>query len=412
MPVLSKLPAGSGSGEPGISNGQGILKLNIFTQMDEPATKDGIWVQTNHQYERVMVNQPTVSNYKSGVWSFVSTPPCDLKGGSAVAYNGEIHIFNGTSDGHHYKWDGTTWINCGILGIGGLLHTVVYNGELCLVGIYNGGDASEGNACNDIYKWNGGNSWTKLTTNNNENSSFSVQDAVVYNNKIYVIGEHYDSYKDKSTYKLLWWDGSVWCDYNQGIDIPNNSDRSGIIVYNGKLHAIGAGPSNAYHYKLNGSAWILVSALPFSYISNVDPVIYNGQLNIIVGTEDHLSWNGSTWNKVSTLPYMYYCTDSDIVVYNGNLHMLGRAGSENKHYQFQVPSIIYSPGTLIIKKSNTNNGAYLTNIADTSVIQDDGTGAYRFPSGFDDVFYFADTAFDWDAPMYYGNGSQWIKFKN
>ena len=41
-----------------------------------------------------------------------------------------------------------------------------------------------------------------------------------------------------------------------------------------------------------------------------------------------------------------------------------------------------------------------------------GNNSNRFVSGFDDCFYFADTAFDWNAPMYYGNGSQWIKFKN
>ena len=64
---------------------------------------------------------------------------------------------------------------------------------------------------------------------------------------------------------------------------------------------------------------------------------------------------------------------------------------------------------MIINKGDTQNGVYLTAIADTSMCEGDNN---RFVSGFDDVFYFANTAFDWNAPMYYGDGTKWIKFKN
>ena len=76
--------------------------------------------------------------------------------------------------------------------------------------------------------------------------------------------------------------------------------------------------------------------------------------------------------------------------------------------KFTAPENVYNPNTLIIDKSNLfSGGKYSTEIAAPKIENNQ-----RFLTGFDDVFYFADTAFDWNAPMYYGNGSQWIKFKN
>ena len=56
--------------------------------------------------------------YKNGNWEFVSTLPYNFTGGSAVLFNGNIHIFGGGYDSeqlNHYSYSGGSWINEGSL---------------------------------------------------------------------------------------------------------------------------------------------------------------------------------------------------------------------------------------------------------------------------------------------------------
>ena len=96
-----------------------------------------------------------------------------------------------------------------------------------------------------------------------------------------------------------------------------------------------------------------------------------------------------------------FIADNMLVNGNGNIGYF-------RISKFTAPKNVYSPNTLIIDKSNLySGGKYSTEIAGPKIENNQ-----RFLTGFDDVFYFAYSAFDWNAPMYYGNGSQWIKFKN
>ena len=91
MPIMNKLPLGGGASEVGISDGKGIVGLNLFTQMDEPTKKDGIWIKTNHTYQNVMINQQ-YANYQDGVFSKY----CDIsiKVLSLVQNQGIIYIYD------------------------------------------------------------------------------------------------------------------------------------------------------------------------------------------------------------------------------------------------------------------------------------------------------------------------------
>ena len=75
---------------------------------------------------------------------------------------------------------------------------------------------------------------------------------------------------------------------------------------------------------------------------------------------------------------------------------------------FTSPAKTYDPYTLIIQRGDTNNGVYITAFADMSVIAGSNN---RFQTGFDDAWYFGASAFE-TTPIYYGNGSSWVKFKN
>ena len=103
MPVICRLPGGSqGSGGGGSSD----LQLNIFTQPDEPETKDGIWVQKANSHKKIVVDN-LIST--SGEWSEISTAPLTFRTYQArsVLFNNKIVTFNTGCD--LWSFDGSTW---------------------------------------------------------------------------------------------------------------------------------------------------------------------------------------------------------------------------------------------------------------------------------------------------------------
>lgn len=80
--------------------------------------------------------------------------------------------------------------------------------------------------------------------------------------------------------------------------------------------------TNGYFYKCDG-----VSGAPLPYNFNMGKVVlYNGEIHLLGGngnTEklNHYKWNGSTWTSVSDLPYAF--RNGGAVVYNNEIHILG-----------------------------------------------------------------------------------------
>ena len=146
------------------------------------------------------------------------------------------------------------------------------------------------------------------------------------------------------------------------------------------------------------------------YNNEIHELFTNIGINDLYYTNGHYKYSGSNFEYVSTPSFR--CSNSHAVNYNGNIYLFYvRIGnSYDNNFIFQSPEKVYNPNTLIINRGDSCTGSYLTAINDnSSVIKGNNN---RFVSGFDDCFYYADTAFDWNAPMYYGNGSQWIRFKN
>ena len=83
---------------------------------------------------------------------------------------------------------------------------------------------------------------------------------------------------------------------------------------------------------------------------------------------------------------------------------------------FTTPENVYNENTLIIQRSDPDNGVYLTSLLDTSYVSEENEVIIgkqpRVVSAVDDVWYFGQDSFETDAPMYYGDGKEWIKFKN
>ena len=357
--------------------------------MNEPEKKDGIWIQTNNQYEHILINQQYYNN-ENGVWS--ELPNINWVK-DAVSYNNSIYQFTN----------------------------------------------------NYCYKYNNG--WVQLT-----NSPCIVNKAVVHNGNIYIFSENNPS-------KCYIFNGNI---YTAIIDAPVTIGGP-ILSYGGSIHAFQC--TDRYYYKYNGVSWTQMFQIDYAPYSNImtavvfggymhvyklfgvsanyykvhliidnagnkwdgatndipenasrraDMCVYNNEVHLLVyddgGAKHYKSSDLINWQLVDTLPSKFVGVFK-ILVHNGDIHaFMMHNFDEYFHVQYQAPEKIYSSNTLIINRGNSNFGAYLTAINDNSEIIKGNNN--RFVSGFDDCFYFADSAFDWNAPMYYGDGSRWIKFKN
>ena len=343
-----------------IESGGGI-GLNIFTQETEPETKDGVWIKTKNQFNSVKISDK-IYNLKlaMGSWSFVSPAPyknCVYSGrGAAVVYNNEIHVLGGSSspaDTKHYKWNGSSWSSVSTLPFSlGYGAAVVYHDEIHILG--------GGGVATNHYKWDGS-SWSSVST------------------------------------------------------LPVSFQRRGIVVYNDEIHILGGGAtSSTYttHYKWNGGSWSRVSKLPYKFDTGA-AVVYHDEIHIFGGNEGeastkHYKWDGSSWSSVSTLEtgMTYGCG----VVYKDSIYEIGYyCGINSIKYQEVVDPSTKGSTVSIYQNSSSTTGTYSTTfISGVSITGENN----KFPSGFDDIFYIDKSNNVETAPTYYGDGTQWIKFKN
>lgn len=115
------------------------------------------------------------SHYKlsNGIWERASTTPVEFYSGSAVSYNGEIHVVCNIGRGtgtRHYKWDGSDWALVSQISQYNYDDSLVaYNGEM-----YRSANTS-------FYKWDGS-TWDSISLP----YGTSISSMIVYHGYIYM----------------------------------------------------------------------------------------------------------------------------------------------------------------------------------------------------------------------------------
>ena len=390
--------------------------------MNEPQKKDGIWIKTNHTYQNVMINQPTVINYADTTIVNIGTMPFHTGGYFfSFPYNGYIYACS-SIDHKFFRYNGSTWTDIGIAWNDFNDYTyIIYNNKIHLFGLnYNRHYIFDGLSLTSVSDT----TIDYLTDRDN----YSNDSIFVYNNTLYSIS--YYRREDMQSYICKYDDNNrKWSQFYSSYSLPYGENS---CVYRGLVYIIGGTKDTTYYpytvwggtalYTYDGTNVSKVCDLPRQM--NPQMFVYNNKIYMYFFTANDsilsttlYTYDGSTFTLYSytqTINNLYKVDTGNIFVYNGEIHelvSLGNAYDGSPHYVFRSASKVYSPNTLILYKG-TEGGKYLTAIADTSMITDDGKNNNRFLSGFDDAIYFADTSFDWTAPMYYGDGSQWIKFKN
>ena len=401
MPLSCKLAGGSGGSGSGTGDG---TSLNIFTQPNEPDIKDGIWVKKTNTHKKIVVDNristegewsdivtdcpfsvgqnanpvlyrdkiAVVANNDSGLWTFDggtwtnigSKPPIGYNGISIVL-NNVLYFLGGYGDLYEQgiemdkgicRWDGTSWVGSTSLPFEITYQNgiAVYNGYIyCLIPDYT-------NEKTCLWR-SSGNSFTKVTTMN-----YVVTDArggFVYNNKIYWILDYYNSSSIYYHQVLVTCDGSSVTLNAGSTPLTNNDLLISGVLYDGVIHAI------------------------LRFYST--------------GEYKHYKYDGTTWTNMFSMPgEMFLCPL--------NTRLYAFCGTQRMY--FSKAHEKYDPHTLVLQISSSHDGPYSTAFVNTSSLI---TGENnRFVSNFDDAFFIGEDGIDTTDPIYYGNGTQWVKFKN
>lgn len=245
--------------------------------------------------------------------------------------------------------------------------SVVRNGEHVSRLFYEAGGSTEG--------------WRQET---NIPYTFRLGSAVVFNNKIHLLGG------ENITRYHYTFDGSTW---TRETDLPFDFYNGSAIAFGGKIHCFGGNGTESQYYTYDGSTWTHETDLPdtwtgaFSHhyfrIQGLNhATIYNGKLTLACSNFDsngdwrHIAtlnngswsvnwnvlgdsimysavgynnliyllgdsgtggtkyntWNGSSQSAYSPLPYQFQYGYA--LEYKGNIHILGGSRDSKKHYSF------------------------------------------------------------------------------
>ena len=422
MPTLNRLPVGGATG------------LNVFTQLDEPDVKKGIWIKTNQECKRV-VNMRTVNS------TLIITNPLNPLYG--ITYiNGKIHILtrdNGTV--HKYP----TLVSITESDQHDTSSTIIetYEGDNGSYDIYINSSYGISNYDNALMNVNNS-LYIAAADDNGHCTTYSrtINPDTKFKDKISAAVSTMYGFKDSwgcvrieylfeeytfkcSNYLLI--DYSVGAQYYDRLDNKNLLVRynavtgatdisdipygriacacSGKLFDNTELtyYTVFNGNKLCQYNPYNNTHTIICNTLPTPTIYSAMIVARN--LYVINNDSDLYKFNKSgSYSLVQPNFPLYgnkYVTksDDDIYVYTCKNKSIPEMGGYNYHVVGQV------------YKSNINTGVstLMVNISDsgknTDIYSSDNL---NLNVTFDGAFYF-DGNGNSGYPTYYGNGSQWIQ---
>lgn len=214
-------------------------------------------------------------------WREESTLPYDFVFGSAEVSEGEIHIFGGTSDSHaHYSWDGEEWRQRSNTPV------TFYRNNLAVK--FDGLIRLCSSGYGYYYQWDyintlglDGNSWSSAA---GVGASYPI--AVTYDRKIHMFPSSGDGKGHRT------WDGTKFA---WDVQTPYNFTGGYAVMYNGKIHVIGAANGNQHmHYTFDGDTWERIASYPKN-IYWCPAVVYKNKIHMLGGTNAddyrrHYSW--------------------------------------------------------------------------------------------------------------------------
>jgi len=396
----------------------GSVSPNIFVQTIEPTLKKGLWLQTNKTAEHYKSDD---SIYFSGNWSNdgdTASVPFQFYHGLAISIGTNVYLFGSQYyDGSYpyekyaYKYDTLTdtytqLTNSPRAFYGGAVASV--NTDIYLFG----GGATNGSQVS--YKYDTlTDTYTQIT---NLPYSLSGGAAVSHGTDIYVfLGRGSSAYKYDTltnTYTAI---TSVPFTFYYGCAAIVGTD----IYLLGSQSTSNGTQGVRYNYKYNvlTNTWSQLTNIPYDFWCGT---------TAILGTDIYLlgSSRGSyrqnfkyntltdTYTQLTNVPYDF--TWGGAVAIGTNIHIFGGSGDKTATRIYHLQTKTYeTDNTVIIAQGRASTGKTYNTGYTTELFDTDFDENFKPLYGLVDVwFYTTQDGIILDIPTYYGDGTQWVKFKN
>lgn len=294
-----------------------------------------IEVGVNNKARRVIRGYVGDENGKAQRWykAWVTEPdlPFDFYQGAAVSYGERLHILGGEREPRkHYSWNGSTWRSESTLPYDFILGSaIVFDGEIHIFG--------STTAMNAHFSWDG-EEWRQRS--NTPHSFYLNSLAVIFDGQVRLCGSGYGSYSQWGFIDTLGLDGDSWSSLWRG----TNSSYPIAVKYDRKIHMFPASGDGRSHLTWDGTSFDSDIAVPY-YCGGGYGIMYNGKIHVIGAANGtgrmHYTFDGDTWERIATYPKrIFYCP---AVVYKDKIHMLGGTNADDyrRHYSWEedIPEI-------------------------------------------------------------------------
>ena len=394
----------------------GASKLNVYTGMSEPTKKEGIWMQTNKSFNKIITDKEIflgntwTPSAPYGTIPFTPGNTCGIPCGKKIYSINQSTYLLWIYDTVLKTWsNGTPPPYTGAQFASG----VVIGTDLYFSGGYGGSGSVK-----SFYKYNTLNdTWTQLAdlptatewhgsvTNGSKIITFggtsgSAANALVYS---YDIATNVWTTKTSMPKALV---------QHTAILVGNL-----VFIMGGRSYAsgsLGANNTTNYYYNIDSDTW--------KTTTSVIPLATYNSVAISIGQYIYIICKNTTTAGVSKL-YKYDTVSDTWVTLADTPSTSTSYGSlggfiESLFYVFRSATTvieaysftgkIFEENSLVIVKNNLTSGTYYTELI-TPLKPVEGLFT-RLVNGFNDVWLFVDSKLN-EYPSYYGDGTQWIKFK-
>ena len=415
------------------AGGGGMLDYNLYAQPAEPEKKEGIWIKSDHGYTGITVD---TQMYLANSWmpnQFTLPPSTFTPTGRGIQVGRNIYVAGLTTGSSYYglykyNIDTNTWTQmanpnrqCGsmLLQYGDYLYDVNGYDDGSLMHMF-------------AYRYSiTNNTWETLATcvlSDATTSGDMFQGVIIVDGKIYgfpkgiyytiatntwgqdttdtevleIAGNGGDYNVSNGIGTKIYWESrwntikchDVVTKVTTGVAVPystSGSQKGLTLALGTDLYFIGfCGESSTGVYYPYGKKCYKLDTLTMTFASVPDmPAFFDYMGIFFIDSVIHVV-NGKAASSTTT----NYGVTINFTPF---------------HYGFSFNSKQYSEDTFVLLRTSNSAGNYLTELATAKGI----TGSYtRFPSWFNDAILFYGGTLHGDLPSYYGDGSQWCKFKN
>ena len=399
--AYGKTNIGAGGGNGGLGG------LNVYAQDFEPFQKEGIWLKTTLAHNKVQVDtNPWLANSwilpSSGIYA---DAPVNFRNHTTSRIGNKLYVIGGSNTQtsvYTYNLDTHTWAVETTLPISLLGHAAVVVGtDIYLV---KGRNLIKYSTASKIF--------TTLATTIYD---FSGPDAVVIDNKIYVAnGSYFNVYDiNSNTWSIL---------ANTPFAATNNS----LVNIGNKIYYIYGKRLAVYDIASNTWTQLTPNPITTDLSIRVKVVVVGDSLYMFgglytAGTGDNLPTNvfsvynttTDTWLQMPVMPTSM--DEHSATLVGDKIILIGSYltkdnTSNKKIYAFSLNAKVYDQGTFVVQRNDNLNGLYYTEFASPQVRME-GELHTRTISGFNNAWLYSGGDL-LELPAYYGDGTQWIKFKN